>query len=135
MPKRSGTTVLLGVESATPGTFVTLAGQRDLTIDRTGGFIDSSTKDENDETGIPGRRSSTISLDAAFIEDDASWLRLVLLYESDPPVLCKVRKSEDGTDVEEADAVITSLGERDPDNDLSTVAIELRVTGGWTDVP
>ena len=135
MAKRSGTTVLIGVESATPGTFVTLAGQRDVTLDRTGDFIDASSKDSNDEEGLAGRRSSTISLDAAYIDTDASWARLKTLYETDPPALCKVRKSEDGTDVLEADAVITSLGERHPDNDLSTVSIELRVSGGWTAVP
>lgn len=135
MPKRSGTTVLVGIESGTPGVFVTLAGQRDVTLDRTGDFIDASTKDSNDEEGLSGRRSSTISLDAAYIENDASWLRLVTLYEADPPVKCKLRKSEDGTDVKEAEAVITSLGERHPDNDLSTVSIELRVTGGWTSLP
>ena len=128
---RSGTTVLVLVETST-GVFTAVGSQRDASIDRTGDFLDGSSKDSNDEEGQPGRRGSTVTLDACYVEDDAAYLKLVSLYESDPPALCKLRKSEDGTDVQEADAVITAIGQRHPDNDISTVAMSFRVTGGWT---
>ncbi len=136
MPKFNGTEIVVAIEDAsTPGTFVVLAGQRDYTLDLTATAIDASCKDFNDAIKIPGRRDSTLTLDAAWIDTDAAYLDLQAAYFADPPTLVKVQAQKDGTPFLEADAVITSLGQRAPDNDLATTNIELSVTGGWTQLP
>lgn len=132
MAERSGTTVLVLVEDPdNPGTYNAVLSQRDCSIDRTATVIDVSSKASNDEKLIQGRRASTITMDAAYVDDDEAWLDLEAQYESDPGAEVKVRITEDGTAVKQANAVIASLSKRHPDNAESTCSCTLRVTGGW----
>jgi hypothetical protein len=44
-----------------------------------------------------------------------------------------VARTEDGVQVEEAQAVVTSLSGEAPDQDAATMAAELTVNGEWTE--
>jgi hypothetical protein len=60
--KKQGNDYRLFVESATPGTYNEIKGQNDLSVSRSGGTIDTSTKDGGAyATSAPGQKSLSIS--------------------------------------------------------------------------
>lgn len=127
----SGTAIVLYVNAGTVGTpnYVKVAYQRGLTRSMSQTFIDSSNKDSNDEKGIAGRRSSTLSLDMLYIGSDAGYQALEAARLALEPIL--VRRWVDGTAIDQANCIITELSESYPDNEAATASISLQVTGGW----
>jgi len=62
MAKKLGNDYRLWIESTTPGTFNQILGQQDLSMDESGGTIDTSSKDDFPYgTQAPGLRSVTIN--------------------------------------------------------------------------
>lgn len=132
---RSGTTILVQIENpASPGTYRTIGSQRDVSRDRNADFIDFSSKASYDQTGIGGQRSSSVTLDALFVEDDAAFVDLETAYETDPPLAVVLNMTKDGSNWERATAYVTSIGERHPHNDGSVVSVTFQVSGGWTSI-
>lgn len=61
MAKKLGNDYRLWIESATPGTYNMIKGQQDLSVNQSGGTIDTSTKDDFPYgTQGPGLRSISI---------------------------------------------------------------------------
>jgi hypothetical protein len=61
MAKKLGNDYRLWIESSTPGTYNQILGQQDLSVDRSGALIDTSTKDDFPyATQAPGLRSVSI---------------------------------------------------------------------------
>lgn len=62
MAKKLGNDYRLWIESTTPGTYNQILGQQDLSVDESGGTIDTSTKDDFPYgTQAPGLRQVTIN--------------------------------------------------------------------------
>lgn len=134
MPAINGSTVLLQVRTSTgPDVFTTIGGQRGMTIERSGGAIDTSSKDSYDATSVPGRRSSKLSGSVLYVPSDAAKTALLAAYNTNPPALIRVRRTAPGGEAAQVcDAVITSLHEEHPDDDASMFSIELQLSGPWT---
>lgn len=127
----NGTDYLLYINTGTVGSPVwTAAGsQKNLTIGKTADILDASHKADTWEVALQGRRHSTVDLDALFVPTDAALVALQAAFNAQLPIL--IRKYFQGNAVEQADSVISDLTENLPDNEISTVRISLRVTGGW----
>jgi hypothetical protein len=111
----------------------TLVGsQRDVTFDEATEVIDSSSKKSRNRRVLPGRYSSTVSLDALYISDDAGYL---LLKEAmrDGTMVTLVRK-EEGANLEQASCVVASLSEAAPDQDVCVVSASFEVDGPWAEL-
>jgi predicted secreted protein len=120
----NGADVLLLVDG------VAIGSQRDVTFERSTNSIDSSHKNSGaDQRVIPGRRSSTLTLDALYVPDDAAYLLLRNAWETN--TMITVNRQEEGSILESAAAMITSLSERAPDMELATISISLTIDGAW----
>ena len=132
MPPVNGTSVLLQVRTATgPDVYTTLGSQRDMEIEYAADEIDTSSKDSADYTGLPGRRSSSLTCDALWIPSDAAKAALFTAYETG--AMCRIRRSAVGADAaRQADCFITSITGSHPDQGASTLSVSLKLSGPWT---
>lgn len=128
----NGSTVILQVRTATgPDVYTTVGKQTGLNITFERDAIDASSKDIMDAEYVAGRRSSTISLPSLFVPNEAARVALRAAYNSISGAV-RIRIPAVGAEAgRQADAIVTSLTEDHPDNDVSTVAVELQVTGAW----
>lgn len=109
-----------------------VGSQRDVTFDETTEEIDVSSKDGREKRVLPGRYGATLSLDALYVPDDAAYLALRAAMRDGTFV--QVRRQEQEADLEEADAIITSLSENGPDQADATISIGLTIDGAWSEV-
>lgn len=131
----NGTEILLLVNTGTEAapTYTVVGSQRDMSREETSEEIDVSSK-----TGgrakrvIAGRYGSTMSLDALYVPDDASYLALKNANRDGDLIL--VRVSEEGVEVEEADALVTGISGEFPDQGAATISVDLTIDGEWTEV-
>lgn len=130
----NGADVLILVNTGTPAAPVMeiVGSQRDATFDETTAEIDVSSKDSRSMRVLPGRYGSTVSLEALYVPTDAAYL--VLKNAMRDGDFVTIRRQEEDADLEEADAIVTSLSEAAPDQDGCTVSISLRIDGDWSEV-
>ena len=102
-----------------------VGSQKEASIEETSEEIDISTKDSRAKRVIPGRYSSTISLDSLYIPSDDAYAELKDAMRNGTAVIV-------ATETEYANAIVTSLSESYPDQDTATVSISLSVNGAWT---
>lgn len=128
----SGTDVLLLVNTGTAEApvYTAVGSQRGLTRQETTAEIDISSKDQREMRVLPGRYGSTMTLDALYVPDDASFLALQAANRDGELILVRVEEEE--IETEEADALITSMSESYPDQGPSTISVSLRIDGDWT---
>jgi hypothetical protein len=130
----NGTAGLLLLEDpGNPGTFLALEGQRDMNVDEAVGEIDTSSKDSPAMTVVGGRYDSSGSFEIIYRPSATAQTALKAAHRARN--LVKMRVSEDGVEVEEADVLLTSLGREYPDQDTATSSVDFRVSGEWTAVP
>ena len=131
---KNGTDILLLVNTGTnlAPTYEVVGSQRDVTFDETTEEIDVSSKDSRAKRVLPGRYSAAVSLEALYVPSDAAYGALQDAMRNGE--LIKIAKEDDGTTVETADALITSMSENDPDQGESTISISLTIDGEWTAV-
>lgn len=127
----NGTDVLLLVNTGTnvSPTYVVVGSQRDVSREEKTAEIDVSSKDAREMEVLPGRYDSTMKLDALYVPDDDCYLALKAAMRDGEMIL--VRVSEDGTETEEADALVTSMSEAYPDQKEATISVALRISGAW----
>lgn len=132
MAGTNGSTVVLQVRTATgPDVYTTIGAQTDLEVSFERDAIEASSKDIMDAEFLAGRRSSTISCPSLFVPNEAARVALKAAYNSTSGAV-RIRIPAIGAEAgRQADCVITSLSETHPDNDVSTVAVELQVSGAW----
>ena len=130
----NGVDILLFVNTGTPGSPVWEAatGQRGATFDETTDEIDASSKDSRAKRVLPGRYGSTISMDGLYMPDEATYQAVQAAMRNGTFIL--VRIQEEGVDVDEANAIVTSLSRGAPDNDVATCDLSLTIDGEWTPV-
>ncbi len=130
----NGADVLLYVNTGTEVSPVLTAvgSQRDVSFEETTEIVDVSSKDSRSKRVIGGRYGASVTLDALYVPDDAAYLALKGAMRSGELIL--IRRQEEGSNIEEADALITSLSETGPDQDAATVSISLTIDGDWSEV-
>ena len=131
----NGTSVLLLVNTGTEETPVLTAvgSQRNLSREETTEEIDVSSKTARAKRALPGRYGSSMSLDALCVPSNACYRALKAAMRDGELIV--VRVSEDGVEFEEADALVTSIGEEWPDQEEATISVDLTIDGEWTAVP
>jgi len=119
----NGTDILILIEGEVVGS------QRDVTIVETTAEIDVSSKESRSMRVLPGRYGSTITLAALYVPTDTAYLSLQSAMRNGTFVT--VRKSEDGVEVEEVEAIVTALSQAAPDQAEATVSATLRIDDDW----
>jgi len=130
----NGTDVLLLVNVGTPTVpiYQTVGSQRDVTFEEATEEIDVSSKDSRAKRVLPGRYSSSLSLDALYVPTNADYQALKDAMRNGDLIL--VARQEDNVTLETADALITALSEAFPDQGEATISVSLTVDGFWTEL-
>ena len=124
----NGTAVLIRVETSS-GVFTTVGSQRDATIEETNDFMDESSKVSRAQHGDYGRYSSRITCDHLIVPGATELAILRDAVRNGTKI--KVRRSESGTDVEEANCVCTNRNAAFPDQAPATISLTFVVDLGW----
>jgi TP901-1 family phage major tail protein len=134
MPEMSGSDVLLLVNTGSIGSpiYTAVGSQTGVKRTETTGAIDITSKNSRARRVLPGEYGSSLSLDALYVPDDASFQALKDAMRNGD--LIKVRISDDGVELEEAAALITSMAEDYPDKAAATIAVALTIDGEWTEL-
>lgn len=119
----NGTDVLLMVDGDVVGS------QRGVTFEETTAEVDYSNKDQREMIVGAGRYGSTVTLDALYVPTDNGYERLKAAKRNGS--LITVIRQEDGTVLESASALVTSMSEAFPDQEAATIAVALRISGAW----
>lgn len=130
----NGTDVLLLVNVGTPlvPVYQTVGSQRDVTFDEAMEEIDVSSKDSRAKRVLPGRYSSSLSLDALYVPTNTDYQALKDAMRDGELIL--VARQEDGVTIETADALITALSEAFPDQGEAAISVSLVMDGFWTEL-
>jgi len=111
---------------------VLVGSQRDASFDESSESIDLSSKDSRAKRVEYGRYSATFSLEAVYVPSDVAYQSLRDACRDGTMVT--IRRQEEGSALEEADAVITSVGTAAPDQDAVTVSVSGEIDGEWDEV-
>lgn len=128
----NGSTVLLQVRTTTgPDVYVTVGGQRGLSVSRDRTFIETSAKDDADKTGIAGRRGTTVTMEGLVLASETARTALIAAFEGTGAG--RLRRGAIGAEAaKQLDIVITKIDEDFPDDAESTWTIEYQGNGAWT---
>lgn len=128
----NGSSVLLLINVAgsdEPALFVPIGSQLGMQKQTNRELISAAHKNSPYTRSLYGRHSSNVTIDALFVPDEESQNHLEEAQRQERDVLVRVQR-EDGA-VEQAWALIVSIGEGHPDNDRSTLAVELQIENDW----
>jgi len=130
----NGSDVLLlaNIGTAVVPVYQAVGSQRDVTFDEATEEIDVSSKDSRAKRVLAGRYSATLSLDALYVWTDDGYRALRDAMRDGNLIL--VAREDDGTTIETADALVTSLSESFPDQGEGTISISLTIDGFWTEL-
>ena len=130
----NGTDVLLLVNTGTAAVpvYEAVGSQRDVTFDEATEEIDVSSKDSRAKRVLPGRYSSSLSLDALYVWTDDGYRALRDAMRDGELIL--VAREDDGTTIETANALIASLSESFPDQGEGTISIGMTIDGFWSEL-
>lgn len=128
----NGTDFLLLANTGTPSvpTYEVVGCQRDGSVDENNATIDVSCKTSRAQRVLPGRYSSSISLDALYVPSNAAYDALKTALRDGELIL--VAREWQGVVEETANANVDSLSESYPDQGEAVVSIGLTVDGEWT---
>jgi len=122
----NGTDILVLIED------VLVGSQRDVSFEETTDEIDVSSKDSRSKRVLAGRYSSSVSLEALYVPTDTAYQSLKDAMRNGTMVT--VKRQESGAELEEAEAIVTSLSEAGPDQGEATVSISLTIDGDWVEL-
>lgn len=131
---KNGADILLMANTGTDATpiWTTVGSQRDATLSESVDGIDASSKDAAAARVDAGRYSATLSCDALYVPTDAAQNAIRTAFRS--RLKMKVRMQDAGSQKMEASVLITSREVAFPDQEASTVSLEMTVDGAWTEV-
>lgn len=130
----NGTDFLVLVNTGTDVTpvYEVVGCQRGATLDETTAEIDASCKTSRNTRVLAGRYKATLSLEGLYVPDDDAYQTLADAMRSGEFVT--LVKQYDGNITESAEAVITSLSESHPDQDVSTISAAFSIDDGWEEL-
>lgn len=123
----NGTQVLLLAK--TGATYTAVAEQTGLSMESSSNLIETSSKNSNHTKFIYGREDNTLSLEALYVPGDSGLKALTDSRKNRVPVV--IRRSENGVDVEEAQALVEKVSVEFPDDDVATVSVDLQLIEAW----
>ncbi len=109
-----------------------VGSQRDATIDESSDVIDISSKESRARRIVPGRYSSTLSLDALYVPDSVSYTAIKTAMREG--TLVNVAVMDNNINIKSASGYVTSLSEEYPDQGEATVSITIEIDGEWTEL-
>jgi len=107
-----------------------VGGQRGVRITRPSGAVDFSSKASVHERVRPGRLSSTVSLDSLYMVSESGHQMIQMCRDNRDMVTLRIKQL--GSDIEEAQAIVTSIERDHPDQGESLFTAEFQVSDGWT---
>jgi TP901-1 family phage major tail protein len=130
----NGSDILLLVNTGTElvPAYEAVGSQRDVSLQESTAEIDVSSKDGRAKRVLPGRYSSSLSLDALYVPTDDAYLALRSAMRDGELILVAVEN--DGVTEETATALITNMSTSFPDQGEGTISIDLTIDGEWTEV-
>lgn len=130
----NGSDILLLVNTGTEAApaYEAVGSQRDVTIEEATAEIDISSKEGRAKRVLPGRYSSSLSLDALYVPTGDAYLALRDAMRDGELILVAVQKA--GVIEETARALIVSLSKNFPDQGEGAISIDLTIDGEWTEV-
>jgi len=130
------TTAPSAASSASDAAYSLVGLQRNLSFSRSRNAIDTSTKDDGDNsTYIGGRKNQTMTFDCIFDHtEDAGYTKLSDAYESESGLVFFLATSTTTGDTEwHGSGVITDLSPSFPDEDVSTFTASIQISGTLTE--
>ena len=125
--------VLVPVDDGSGATeYIPVAEQTSLSMENTHNLIDASSKDNTHTKWLYGKEDNTLSLEALYVPGDKALKALKDAKKNREKVI--LRRSEEGTEVEEAEALIETISYEWPDNDNSTVSVDFQLNEAWQEV-
>lgn len=127
----NGAQVLVLVQTGSD-VWTPVAEQTGLSSEESRNLIEAAAKGDDHMKHLYGRMSSTVELEALYVPDDTAMqaIRDALLNKTE----VILRRSENGTDVEEAVAKVESISSEWPDEDNSTVSVTFQLQEPWRPV-
>ena len=128
----TGFLVLVNTGTLLTPVYEAVGCQRDATVDEATATIDVSCKDSRAQRVLPGRYSSTLSLDALYVPTNAGYQALKDANRNGDLIL--VARQVDEVVTETATAKVDSISEAYPDQAEATISVSLTIDGEWTEV-
>ena len=125
---KNGRDILLVVEES-PGVWVVVASQRGVTFNEERTLIDAATKDDDAMVHLYGRYSASLDLSSLWVPAEASVLALRDALRNKTTI--GVRRRDDGSDIEQATAFVSSLSNDNADDDAASFSATLNISGTW----
>lgn len=133
----AGTSAPSDATAAADAAYALIGKATDISISRSRNAIDTSTKDDGDNSSfISGRRNETVSISGLFDHtEDAGYTKLSDAFEaSNGTVYFLVTSTTSGDTEWHGSGVITDLSTSFADESASTFTATLQVTGALTEV-
>lgn len=131
-----GHDVLLLVNTGTEAipAYEAIGSQRDATFDENSEEINTSSKNSRAFQGRPGRYKATVSLDHLFVPNDAAYQRLRDANRDPDGEMIMIARQQDGGVTELAEAFVTAISDKEPDQAESVISVSITISGFWTEV-
>lgn len=129
-----GASVLLMVnmgDDETPN-WTAVAEQTGLSTENSRNLIEASSKDSDHTKWIYGKQDGTVTLESLYVPNDAAFKAIEEAMNNKEIVI--LRRTENGEDIEEATALVSTISKEWPDNDASTCSAEFQLDEPWTPV-
>lgn len=126
LPNGSGVLILVEDPNAA-GTYLTVGSQRESSLDENVEPVDASSKDAPERAVEYGRYSATISLESIYVPSDSAFQAFESAQRNRNKVV--LRRSEDGTNIEDFTAIVGALSRSFPDQGEATVSATFEVDG------
>lgn len=137
--KKLGSEYMLWVESSTPNTFNPILGQGNLSITRSSGSIDTTSKDDGGYgTAAPGPKALSLGLEIIpKLPDATGYTRLETLCNASPVLPFNVQVRKGGLTGTDADAVFEGsvYGNLDDTSYNQGDAVKVRATFSAASAP
>lgn len=128
-----GVDILILIEGATAGTYLVVGGQRGATLSESVETLETTNKLSNGFKEFEyGFGEWKISADGVYIKDDVAYEKLVTAMRTKTKV--KLRIKEEGVEIEEGLALITSRELEGGYDGEATYSVEFQGTGAITPV-
>src|SRR5690554_1363062 len=129
-----GASVLLMVnmgDDETPN-WTAVAEQTGLSTENSRKLIEASSKDSDHTKWSYGKQDGTVTLESLYVPNDAAFKAIEEAMNNKEIVI--LRRTENGEDIEEATALVSTISKEWPDNDASTCSAEFQLDEPWTPI-
>lgn len=109
-----------------------VAEQTNLSIENTRNLIEATSKESDHTKWIYGKKDGTTSLEKLYVPNDSAFMAIEDAQKNGETVI--LRRTEDGENIEEAEALVETISKEFPDNDASTCTADFQLDEDWHEV-